>query len=129
MRQSIDALDKLRVSANGLYKILHDLEVQYYELRKKGRDNRQLERRERRVFLDSDPQSGVGGAPGVRTSDDRVLLSFWITYGAAILALTFFCLKMYEGGGAIDAKTKAGACVLALLVAYAIAYPLISNYG
>ena len=131
MRQSIEALDKLRASAIGLYKTLRDSEVELVEVRKKARNYEQLERRERRAFLDGAPQSGVGGAPGVRTADDRVLLSFWITYGAAVLALTFFGLKMYEGSGvsAIDAKTTAGACVLALLVAYAIAYPLISNYG
>ena len=67
----------------------------------------------------------------MRTSDDRVLLSFWITYGAAVIALAFFGISVYEqsGGAALDGKTKAGAIVLALLVAYAIAYPLISTYG
>jgi hypothetical protein len=66
----------------------------------------------------------------VRTSDDRVLLAFWITYGAVVIALTFFGLHVYaQKGGAMDAKTQAGAITLALLAAYAIAYPLISTYG
>jgi hypothetical protein len=129
-KQSADALDKLRESAVGLYGNLRDLEVELVDVRKKAQNFEQLERRERRSFLDSSPQSGVGGAPGVRTSDDRVLLAFWITYGAAVIALTFFGLAVYErSGGAIDAKTKAGAIALALLVAYTLAYPLISNYG
>lgn len=129
-RQSSDALDKLRASAIGLYGNLRDSEIELAEVRKKAQNYEQLERKERRAFLDDAPQSGVGGAPGVRTSDDRVLLSFWITYSAVVLALTFIGLKMYEGRGVVfDAKTKAGAYVLALLAAYAIAYPLISNYG
>lgn len=130
-KQSANALDKLRESAIGLYGNLRDLETELVDVRKKARNYEQLERRERRAFLDSDPQSGVGGAPGVRTSDDRVLLSFWITYGAAVIALVFFGLSIYErsGGGAMDGKTKTGAIALALLAAYAIAYPLISTYG
>jgi hypothetical protein len=128
-KQSADALDKLRESAIGLYGNLRDLETELVDVRKKARNYEQLERRERRAFLDSSPQSGVGGAPGVRTSDDRVLLAFWITYGAAVIALAFFGLSFYERSGALDGKTKAGAIALALLVAYAIAYPLISTYG
>lgn len=130
-KHSVDALDKLRESAVGLYGTLRDLEIELEDVRKKRLNYEQLERRERRAFLDSAPQSGVGGVPGVRTSDDRVLLSFWITYGAAVIALVFFGLVFYErsGGVTLDLKIKAGAVALALIVAYGIAYPLISTYG
>jgi hypothetical protein len=123
-------LDKLRTSAVGLYTTLRDAEVELYETRLKARNYEQLERRERRAFLDSAPQSGVGGVPGVRTSDDKVLLAFWITYGAAIVVGTILLLNMYgDKAGLTDTPKKVAAGAFALAVAYTIAYPLISFYG
>lgn len=124
------AIEKLANSANELYKALFEREKVLAGLTNSRQNVEQLERRERRMFLDSDPQSGVGGAPGVRTGDDRVLLAFWITYGAAIIAGTIVILNLYGVQlGATELKSKAGITAVVALSGYALAYYFISYYG
>lgn len=124
------AVEKLANSARELYKTLFDKEKELGTLIGARTNLEQLERRERRMFLDSSPQSGTGGAPGVRTEDDRVLLAFWITYGVAIIAGTVLLLQLYGVKvGATDAKSKAGITVVVAAAAYGLAYYFISYYG
>ena len=124
------AVEKLANSARELYKTLFEKEKELVALIGARNNLEQLERRERRMFLDSSPQSGTGGAPGVRTEDDRVLLAFWITYGVAIIAGSILLLQLYGGKvGATDAKSKAGITVVVAAVAYGLAYYFISFYG
>lgn len=101
------------------------------ELEHLNKENEQLERKERanrRRFLDNDPQSGVGGAPGVRTDDDKVMLAFWICYGAAIIAGMVLITKMFEAqiGGT---KEKITLSVGVVVAAYGLAYYIIAFYG
>ena len=125
-----NAVNKLADSARELYKTLLDKEVELSKLTSKRENIEQYERRERRAFLDNSPQSGTGGAPGVRTTDDRVLLAFWITYGAAIIAGCILLLDLYGVKiGASDLKSKAGLTVVVTAVAYGLAYYFISFYG
>lgn len=85
----------------------------------------QEERMQRRNFLDNDPQGGVYGLPGVRTYDDKVLLAFWITYGATILC---FCLVAFSQTS-MSLGEKIGTIVAILLVCYGLAYYAITTYG
>jgi hypothetical protein len=101
------------------------------ELEHLNKENEQLERKERanrRRFLDNDPQSGVGGAPGVRTGDDRVLLAFWICYGAALITVMILVTKMFEAqiGGT---KEKVLVSTGVIVAAYGLAYYVIAFYG
>lgn len=101
------------------------------ELAQLTKENEQLERKERanrRRFLDNDPQGGVGGAPGVRTQDDKVLLAFWICYGAALIAGMILITKMFEAqiGGT---KEKIFVSLGAIGAAYVLAYSIIVFYG
>jgi hypothetical protein len=124
------AIAKLSESAKELYKTLFDKEKALAGLIGARTNLEQLERRERRLFLDSDPQGGTGGSPGVRTADDRVLLAFWITYGAALIAGTILILQFYGPQlGATDTKSKAGMTALVALIGYGLAYYFISYYG
>ena len=124
------AIEKLANSARELYKTLFDKEKELAGLIGTQTNLTQLERRERRLFLDNDPQGGTGGAPGVRTADDRVLLAFWITYGAAIIAGTILLLQLFGARvGATDMKSKAGITVIVAVSAYSLAYYFINNFG
>lgn len=101
------------------------------ELAQLNKENEQLERKERanrRRFLDNDPQSGVGGAPGLRTRDDRVLLAFWICYGAALITVMILITKMFEAkiGGT---KEKIVLSLGVIGAAYGLAYYTIVFYG
>ena len=96
-----------------------------------NKENEQLERKERanrRRFLDNDPQGGVGGVPGVRTQDDRVLLAFWICYGAALIAGMILLTKVFEAkiGGT---KEKIALSLGVIGAAYGLAYSIIVFYG
>jgi len=94
-------------------------------------ESEQLERKERanrRRFVDNEPQSGVGGAPAVRTQDDKVLLAFWISYGAALITALLLITKMFEAqiGGT---KEKIIVSLGTILVAYGVAYWVIVFYA
>jgi hypothetical protein len=124
------AVDKLAKSATAMKQALAAKTAELTALTSKRENLEQYERRERRAFLDNSPQSGTGGAPGVRTGDDRVLLAFWITYGAAILTASIFVLNTYGASiGATDTRSKAQLVALILLLAYAAAYLSITYYG
>jgi hypothetical protein len=124
------AINKLANSARTMYNTLFEKEKTLATLVSSRQNTEQLERRERRMFLDSDPQSGTGGAPGVRTMDDRVLLTFWITYGVAVIAGTILILQLYGVQlNATDMKSKVGITAVVALGAYALAYYFISNFG
>ena len=101
------------------------------ELAQLTKENEQLERKERanrRRFLDNDPQSGVGGVPAVRTRDDKVLLAFWICYGAALITAMILITKMFEAkiGGT---KEKIFLSLGVIGAAYGLAYYIIVFYA
>jgi hypothetical protein len=116
---------RLNSGADGALEYLEDLESRLTDATTRERDLERAARRERRRFVDGDPQSGVGGAPGVRTSDDRVLLTFWICYGAAFIACAVLISRIYgmKYQDALKIFIPAG------IAAYAIAYYCIAYYG
>lgn len=129
-RTKLDAVQKLSTLSNSLKASLSGKMAELQSLTAKRENLEQYERRERRAFLDNSPQSGTGGVPGVRTGDDRALLTFWVTYGVALLLASIFILDVYGAKiGATDAKSKAQIVAAVLLVAYGLAYYFISYYG
>lgn len=119
------AVDKLAAAHGELRDNLADLTTQYDAMDKKNRDLDQVARTQRRLFLDDDPQSGVGGVAGVRTRDDRILLAFWVNYVAALVAgAIFFCLKR----GCSRMET-ALTTVVVVGVGYLIAYYFVASYA
>ena len=119
------AIDKLSVAYGELRANLTELTAQYDAMDKKNRDLDQAARTQRRLFLDDGPQSGVGGAPGIRTRDDRVLFAFWFNYVAALVAATiFFCLK--RGSSRME---TALTTVVVVGVGYLIAYYFVASYA
>jgi hypothetical protein len=85
----------------------------------------QTERKYRRQFLDGDPQESTGIA-GIRTSDDRVMLAFWITYSFAIIAVALVLINML---GIQDLKQKIAVGALAYALSIGTAYASIVYYG
>lgn len=121
VKQIADATEPLDEYMTALKQELEHLNKENEQLERKGRANR-------RRFLDNDPQSGVGGAPGVRTQDDRVLLAFWICYGAALIAGMILLTKVFEAkiGGT---KEKIVLSLGVIGAAYGLAYSIIVFYG
>ena len=75
---SIDHLDKVLPSNRSLEKQVAELTAQKKALDSEKRNLEQSIRAHRRRFLDNDPQEGTPTILGLRTSDDKVLLFFWI---------------------------------------------------
>lgn len=80
------------------------------------------QRKERRSFLDSDPLAGVGD-----TSDNSIMLAFWITFGLSLIIATIYLLNVYGGSMDFKQKSMTGASIVAL--SYGIVYYLITQYG
>ncbi len=84
----------------------------------------------RRRFLDEDPQSGVTSILGLQTSDDKILLAFWVCFVAGILALEFLILHKY---GAIlqftSVQQKVAAVMVILGLSMGIAHLFIRKFA
>jgi len=100
---------------------------QQKRLLEENRKYTRAQRKERRTFLDNDPSVGVGGAPAVRTSDDKVLLFFWITFGLALLIALVYLLNVFGTG--MDMKQKAMIGATVVFVSYGLVYFLLAQYG
>ena len=121
----IEMADKLSVAYNELQKVLTDVSDQYEKMDKSNTDLDQIARTQRRLFLDDSPQSGIGGLPGIRTTDDRILFTFWINYGAALIAMSlFFCWR--QGMNRMETIL---ITVIATGIGYLTAYYFIAKYS
>ena len=117
--------DRAAVAATRLVPIKASLEREKAALLAEKTDTEQMARRHRRAFQDGDPQSGVGGSPGVRTLDDRVLIAFWVNMGAALVAIVV-ALSWRKGA---SATSTAGTVFGTLVAAYAVAYYCITKWA
>lgn len=87
----------------------------------------QAQRKERRNFLDADPLSGISGIPFIKTSDDKVLLAFWITLYIALAAVLVYLFNTFAPTMSTNKKLLYGA--MSLYAIYGIVYYLITQYG
>lgn len=92
-------------------------------LEAKNKKLEQMERRYRRNFLDNDPQSGVDGVPGIQTSDDKVMIVFWIGLLGASFMFSLILIQYYTGLVNVRLATIITAIILAL------AYFGVANYA
>lgn len=123
--RSIELCDQIVSSAKPLLDYGEDLKQHIQENTELLTKNTQTERKFRRQFLDGDPQEWTGFA-GLRTSDDRVMIAFWICYSFAIITVTLVAMHL-SGIQGVKEKIMTG------LVSYGIfmgaAYASIVYYG
>jgi len=105
----------------------HALGSEVISMDAKKRKLESAERTSRRDFLDNDPQSGVDGFLGIRTSDDKILLIFWICYFIAIGLITAIILTLFETQ--IGLKKKLSIVGVVLVGAWAAAYTCITKFA
>ena len=83
----------------------------------------------RRRFLDDDPQGGVG-VGAIRTSDDRVMLFFWIAYALFLVTGLVVLFGVYGGQFGLETKKqKLGFGATVFLLLYGIAYWAVTRYA
>lgn len=118
------------VQAGPLQAYYNDMEAQKKALQEENYALQQQIRAGRRRFLDSDPQEGVLGIRGLQTSDDQIMLTFWIAFTLAILVgIVLVILKYGEAMGLTTVNQKVGLGVVLFLLAYLITYYFIYNYA
>ena len=86
------------------------------------------ERRYRRDFLDNEPTEGVPWHIfGFQTSDDKVMLTFWITALICFSLIAYIAVPMVQPNATV--KTRVIASVLTVILGLLGSYLLITNYG
>lgn len=78
IEESIANIDKVVDSHTSLSTQLQELAVEKEKMDKENKELEQSIRAHRRRFLDNDPQEGTSSILGFKTSDDKVLLFFWL---------------------------------------------------
>jgi vacuolar-type H+-ATPase subunit I/STV1 len=127
MSQKLLNIRSLYASMQPVRTYINTLKEESNQLDKVKIEHEQAERTQRRNFLDNGPQDGVSGILGVRTTDDKILLAFWITYGAAVLTVIAVVLQTYGAELSKTQKIQIGVVVLA--ACYGVAYYGITTYG
>ena len=123
----IVAIDKITASAKELYKTLFEKEKELAQLQSQRDNTEQLERRERRAFLDNEPQAGTGGVPGIRTEDDRAVFPFFLIF--SFFAGTLIILVLFLTARNMLFGYKFISVVFGTPVALALAYYIVAYYG
>lgn len=86
------------------------------------------EREYRRDFLDNDPTEGVPWHVfGFQTSDDKAMLTFWISSLIAFSLLAHVILKVVMPTATLWSRAKVGT--IAVIGALLVCYLLITRYG
>ena len=128
LAEEVITIQRLAASIKPLKEYHTALSQEIEALLKAALGREQAERKYRRQFLDGDPQGGVGGVPGVRTNDDRVLIAFWLTLGAAIVTSTLLLLRA-RGVSAANWKALTTVSVIALLISFIIVRAMVSAFA
>ncbi len=124
---SVSSIDNLIANLNNAIQSQDALRNQKDELAaqkaKLNKENEELEqsiRANRRRFLDNDPQEGTPSFLGFRTSDDKVLLFFWL----ALLLFTNLVVFAYFAYKTIPHNRNIYIIINAvvILIAYGILY-------
>jgi len=125
INRTIELCDQITSTAKPLIEYDIELKEQIKVSKEALSKNTQTERKYRRLFLDGEPQESIG-VPGVRTSDDRIMLSFWICYSFAIITVTLVVLHL---SGIQGVKEKIMTGVLSYGIFMGAAYASIVYYG
>jgi hypothetical protein len=126
-------LDATSISQNSqgpLDSYVDTLEDEYKTLEEERYTLQQSIRAGRRRFLDDDPQRKVANVLGLQTTDDKILLAYWICFLFGLTAIYTLVLVMY--GDALNLQTgqqKVGVYFVLILLSAGISYYFIYKYA
>ena len=97
LRRPLQILEKIKNTDSVSSDYVNKLRQEYKTLEKETTELDQTERRYRRRFLDGEPQAGVPfHILGLQTSDDMVMLFFWISSLFVLSVAAYFLHTNYE---------------------------------
>jgi hypothetical protein len=114
-------------SVGPLQEYRKEMDKEVKTLREKERQYTQEERLHRRDFLDQDPQDPLSMYAWQKTSDDKVLLGFWLCYIIGVAMLVAVGISMFAPN--LDSSKKFQYGGLMVLAAFATAYVCIVYLG
>jgi hypothetical protein len=125
--RQVSIANRISEAEEPVKRYVKSLKDELAQLRHADQEYERAQRKHRRSFLDAGPSDGVGGVPGIRTYDDKVMLAFWATYVFAIVSTIVVLYKFY--GIDISDKKNIAVLVAVLLVAVGLAFTGFYYYG
>jgi hypothetical protein len=126
----IDSIDVLQNARGPFDTYMRDLNSQQSTLAAEQMEMEQRIRAGRRRFLDADPQSGVTSILGMETTDDKVLLVFWICFILGLMLGALVFLRVYgDSLQLLTVQQKVTVFLGVLLFSMGIAFYFIRNYA
>lgn len=130
LQSLLEAANTTDIQSAPLQAYYEDLLKQQRALEEENYTLQQQIRAGRRRFMDNEPQEGVLGIPGLQTTDDRIMLVFWVFFGFFLAVAIYMCLAIYgEAMGFTAINQKITAALVVFLIAYLIAYYFIYNFA
>lgn len=130
LRSLLETATTTGIQSAPLQSYYEELLAQQKALEEENYTLQQQIRAGRRRFLDMSPQEGVLGIPGLQTSDDRIMLVFWLFFGFAVIVGIALYITLYgEAIGLIATNQKVALGVVLFLLAYLIAYYFIYTFA
>jgi len=97
MKRNWELIKRIKSTTDISDEYVNSLRKEHKTLEKETGKLDHMERRYRRSFLDGDPQSGVPlHILGFQTSDDKIMLLFWISSLFILSIAAVYFSKMYE---------------------------------
>lgn len=126
-RSKVDDINALVTSVGPLQEYRKEMDKEVKTLREKEKQYTQEERLYRRDFLDNDPQDPLSMYAWQKTSDDKVLLGFWLCYIIGMAMLVAVGMSMFAPN--LDSSKKFQYGALMVIAAFAAAYSCIVYLG
>jgi hypothetical protein len=127
VQNSIQANKEIKEAVQPLLEIQGEINTKYSELEKKNEKLQQGQRQQRRNFMDSDPQGSLNGIPGLYTTDDRVMLAFWLTFLPSIILMYITIIILLNVQWDTQGKITNGIITLGTVTG--LTYYLITQYA
>lgn len=106
-----------------------DLAAQKKALEDENIELQQKIRAGRRRFMDDGPQEGVSSILGLQTTDDKVLLAFWICFGVGMFGTLVLALRMLPFLATLSSQQKIAVLLGGLAASYVVAYAAIARFA
>ena len=107
-----------------------DLDAEIATLQQEKYELHQNIRAGRRRFMDDDPQGGVSGVLGLKTRDDKILLTYWIAFSVWLAAVCILAIGLYgQRLGLTTVIKKVGFVVAVYIAAFFASWFFISRYA
>jgi hypothetical protein len=126
----IESVGVLQNAKGPIDTFMQDLESQQSALTAEQYALQQKIRAGRRRFLDAEPQAGTTSILGLQTTDDKILLAFWICFLTGIsVATAIFLLKYGESMNLLTPQQKITVFLGFLLACGGLAFFFIRRYA